>query len=189
MRYTPNLHSKWINYVKTIFDDCGRSDVWLNDRTDLSKCIRQQIKRKLLDQNYQVWHANPQNSTKGTNYQLFKYSIKLKQYFLVLERKNHLSFVKFRTANHRLPVEVLRWEGVPHSERICHLCDANDVADELHYLLCCNHFTQERRQFIKPYYFRRPNILKYKELMSLTWPAKLNKLCQFIKAILKHFNS
>ena len=31
MRYTPNLHSKWINYVKTIFGDCGRSDVWLND--------------------------------------------------------------------------------------------------------------------------------------------------------------
>ena len=31
MRYTTNLHSKWINYVKTIFDDCGKSDVWLND--------------------------------------------------------------------------------------------------------------------------------------------------------------
>ena len=130
MRYTPNLHSKWINYVKTIFDDCGRSDVWLNDGTDFSNCIRQQIKRKLLDQNYQVWHANPQNSTKGTNYQLFKYSVKLELYFLVPERKNHLSFIKFRTANHRLPVEVLRWEGVPHSERICHLCDATDVADE-----------------------------------------------------------
>lgn len=189
MRHTPNLQSKWINHVKSIFEDSGRPDVWLNEGIGLPKCITQQIKRTLLDQNSQLWHENLQNSTKGTNYQLFKDSIKLEQYFLTLERKNYLPLVKFRTANHRLPVEVLRWEGVPHRERTCHLCDALDIADEFHYLLRCNHFAEERRNLIKPYYFRRPNILKYKELMNVTSSAKLNKLCQFIKVILKHFNS
>ena len=189
LRHTPNFQSKWVNFVKKIFDDTGKPDIWLNEGNARLNCITLQIKRILIDQYQQAWRANIQNSSKGTIYQVFKDSIELEKYFLVLDRKQYLTFVKFRTANHRLPIEVLRWEGVPINERLCTLCDAHDVADEFHYTLCCKYFAQERMQYIQPYYFRRPNVLKFKELMNITSPVKLRKLCKFIDILLIHFNS
>ena len=170
------MQSKWVNFVKKIFDDTRRPDTWLDEGNARLNCITFQIKRTLIDQYQQAWRANIQNSSKGTIYQLFKDSIELEKYFLVLDRKQYLTFVKFRTANHRLPIEVLRWESVPINERLCTLCDAQDVADEFHYTLCCKYFAQERMQYIQPYYFRRPNVLKFKELMNITSPVKLRKL-------------
>ena len=184
LRHTPNFQSKWVNFVKKIFDDTGKPDIWVNEGNARLNCITLQIKRILIDQYQQAWRANIQNSSKGTIYHLFKDSIELEKYFLVLASKQYLTFVKFRTANHRLPTEVLRWEGI--NERLCTLCDAHDVADEFHYTLCCKYFAQERMQYIQPYYFRRPNVLKFKELMNITSPVKLRKLCKFIDILLIH---
>ena len=79
----------------------------------------------------------------------------------------YILFIKYRTANHFLPVETLRWEGVDINERKCTLCDKLNTADEFHYLLSCKYFDQQREQFIKPYlYHKRPNILQYKELFN-----------------------
>ena len=69
MRHTPILQSKWINYVKQIFEDCGSPDIWLADGYPQTNCTQQQIKRALTDQYSQNWHSSLQNSSKGTNYQ------------------------------------------------------------------------------------------------------------------------
>lgn len=186
---TLNLQSKWINYVKQIFIDCGKIDIWLSQNSPQSCNVRQLVKRILIDQNLQTWHSSLQNSSKGTNYQLFKDTVQLEPYFLNLNRKHYLNFVKFRTGNHRMPIETLRWEGIPLYERICTLCDTNDVADEYHYLLFCRHFTADRMRYIRPYYYRRPNVIKFKELMTCTSPLKLRHLCIFVGILLKHFNT
>ena len=74
-------------------------------------------------------------SSKGRNYGIFKESIKLEEYFLKLSPKFYTSLAEFRTANHRFPCEVLRWQNIELSERKCHLCDKQDVGDEMYYLL------------------------------------------------------
>ena len=51
------------------------------------------------------------------------------------------------------------------NERICHFCNS-DLGDEYHYLLACSKFNRERKQYLKPYYYKRPNVLKYHEIIN-----------------------
>ena len=97
--------------------------------------------------------------------------------------------IKFRTGNHKLPVETGRWDGTDVSDRKCPLCSINDIGDEYHYLFKCPHFTSERSKYIKPYYYRRPNMLKFGELFRSTNVSLLTKLGKFVEIILKSFNN
>ena len=85
----------------------------------------------------------------------------------------------FRSRNHRFPVELGRWYGKPLNERICHFCNS-DLGDEYHYLLACSKFDMERKQYLKPYYYKRPNVLKYHEIMNTKNDSLLKNICRFI---------
>ena len=64
------------------------------------------------------------------------------------------------------------------------LCQ-KDIGDEFHYILSCEYFQRERPNYIKPYYRRHPNTLKFKQLMNSTNSIELKKLCKFIQDINK----
>ena len=81
-----------------------------------------------------------------------------------------------------LPVETGRWRRIPRENRLCHLCHL-DIGDEYHYLLTCNYFINLRRQYIDRTLFVRPNVMKFSMLLNTKNPAKLRKLCIFIKSI------
>ena len=100
------------------------------------------------------------------NYNSFKENLKLEQYFNILPDYIWTNLIRYRTANHYLPIETGRWNNIPLENRLCTLCEINDIGDEYHYLLVCNVFTETRKQLLKPYYYVRPNTLKYKELMN-----------------------
>jgi hypothetical protein len=53
-----------------------------------------------------------ENSSKGDNYKLFKHDLKFQDYLDVLDDKDKFLLVKFRTSNHRLPIEVGRWRNI-----------------------------------------------------------------------------
>ncbi len=90
-----------------------------------------------------------QNQTKVTMYNLFKDNTNVEGYFKCLPQSLYFNLVRFRTANHKLPIETGRWLGIPHSERKCTLCNNNDLGDEFHYLLVCPHFSDKREFYIK----------------------------------------
>ena len=60
----------------------------------------------------------------------------------------------------------------------CHFCNS-DPGDEYHYLFAFSKFDMERKQYLKPYYYKRPNVLKYHEIMNTKNDSLLN-LCRFI---------
>ena len=187
VRYLLPQSSKWICFIRQILSDVGRYDLWLYQNNIQSTKISKDIKQILLEQNYQIWHSELQKSSKGTNYNLFKDSITLEQYFIILPRKSYLPLVKFRTTNHFFPVETDRWQKLEPSE--CDLCDTNDVCDEYHLLMVCPYFAQHRKFYIKRRYFSRPNVLKFKELMSVTNKTQLLKLSRFVAILLDHFKN
>jgi hypothetical protein len=48
-----------------------------------------------------------------------------------------LTLSKFRTTNHKLPVENGRWKNIARENRICPLCnngEIGEIGDEFHYL-------------------------------------------------------
>ena len=66
--------------------------------------------------------------------------------------------------------------------RMCQFCET-DIGDELHYLLCCPNFKEERKNFINLKYYRRPSTFYLHELFYQTKGENLKKLVMFVKLI------
>jgi len=91
----------------------------------------------------------------NSSYRLFK------DCFWYLENKNVVELCRFRIANHKLPIEIGRWNNTNRNGRICIDCKKNE------------------------HYFSRPNILNYKLLLSSSKKSELIKISKFIKHINK----
>ena len=178
---------KWTRNVQSILQEKGRNDVWINQKENIPNNIKHTVKKILIDQFVQKWLRTLNQSSKGQNYSLLKDEPKFEEYLTILPRGKYIPLIKYRTANHFLPVETLRWQAVDINERKCTLCDKRDTADEFHYLFICKHFDQQHKQYIKSYYYKRPNILKYKDLFSTKSSATLSKLSNFVSIIMKEF--
>jgi hypothetical protein len=98
------------------------------------KWLKLVVKTNFVDQFKQTWTSMIENSSKGDNYKLFKHDLKFEDYLDVLEDKDTFLLVKFRTSNHRLPIEVGRWRNIKRENRICNLCNGRNLCDEFHYL-------------------------------------------------------
>ena len=144
------------------------------------------FKRKLHDQYLQTWSSLVDQASSGKNYRLFKESFKMNKYFSFLPAKYCRILTAFRTRNHRLTIETGRWSSIPISERICQLCNA-DIGDEYHYIMQFSFFSEQRRRFIKPYYTRKINTIKFNELMNHNSKSVIRNLSFFIEIIIKHF--
>ena len=61
-----------------------------------------------------------------------------------------IPLIKIRTSNHKLPVQFYSWNIVfkPREERTCTICGSGEVGDELHYILHCEVFKDERNKFL-----------------------------------------
>ena len=145
------------------------------------------IKPILIDQFLQNWRSEMGKSSKGTNYNIIKDNISLENYFTSLPTNLYLNLVRFRTGNHKLPVETGRWNDTDHQERKCLLCTKDTVGDEFHYTLECPYFSRQRRALIPPQYYTRPNILKYQNLFSTCNVNTLTNLSKFVGIIMKSF--
>ena len=126
-------------------------------------------------------------SSKGKHYALLKDNNGFENYLTKLHGATLLSMIKFRTCNHKFPVERGRWDNIEFANRTCELCPKNDIGDNFHYLLICPFFESQRKQYIDFYYFTRPNVIKYKKLLNITSEPKLRKLSIFMKHFMTHF--
>ena len=139
----------------------------------------------------QDWNSKSSQSSRALTYFSFKQDYVLERYFILLPRKLYQQLFKIRTSNHKLPIETSRWDDIEISERKCPLCNTNDIGDEYHYLLRCPYFEAERNLHLKPYFIRRPNMLKLGELLSSSnvHVIILSKLISSYKVYLSYFNS
>ncbi len=66
-----------------------------------------------------------------------------------LPESKHIPLIKFRTTNHKLPIETGRWNNIELSERKCNKCNMNTIGDEFHYLLECPLLLNDRNLLAK----------------------------------------
>ena len=153
-------------------------------RKILTLCeLKKTVQQRLRDQFLQKWHDDIVNSSKGIIYRIFKTNFECEEYFSLLPQKLQRIFVKFRTTNHHLPVEVGRWVNTERNERFCTLCNCNEIGDEFHYILECKSLSKLRREFLDIKFCSAPNTKKFSDLMSSKNPKILRKLCLFIMKI------
>ncbi len=70
------FENKWICYVKSIFDNCGMSNIWLNTDLYSKEWIIESLKQKLKDQYLQEWLGEINTSPKGLCYRIFNTEFK-----------------------------------------------------------------------------------------------------------------
>ena len=173
---------KWSNKIKEILCKVGRADLWQNQFQINHNQIHKIIKQTLIDQFQQQWHAQLQSSDKNKKYSNFKEKHEFEYYLKSLNKDEYLPLLKFRTANHHLPIEIGIYDGAPLNDRTCNLCNLEKIGSEKHYVLECPYFQNARQLYLA-------NTDKdFKLLMSTHSEIKLKSLSKLVSVIMKSFN-
>ena len=186
--HSNNTVSKWVRKVKNILSEIGRPDIWRQQYTFHLVSLSSHSKKILIDQFKQSWRGKASQSQKALTYFNFKTELCLEQYFITLPRRSYILLFKLRTSNHKLPIEVGRWDGTLLDERTCNLCPLNDLGDEYHFICKCPFFSEPRAKYITPFYSNRPSMFKFCQLLNSNDAKLIRNLCRFIEIILHEFN-
>ena len=180
--------SKWLQYIKTILDETGFSYIWTLQEIPNINTFPNQIKQTLQDQYIHQWSANLNLSNKCRSYRIFKLKFELEKYLCSLSPFNRKIICRFRTSNHRLPIERGRFYGINREDRTCEFCNSDKICDEFHFVLECNTLIDIRQTFLPPYCQNHPNHIKFKNIMSDTSSNISNELAKYLKAAFKFYN-
>ncbi|MCG8047140.1 MAG: hypothetical protein N0E48_16170 [Candidatus Thiodiazotropha endolucinida] len=178
---------KWIEYIKKLLCSLGFSGIWYSQDFISNTWLVKASNLKIRDTFLQKWNGILNVSSGSNFYKMFKTDLKQSDFLKLLPNAPCKIFMRFRTRNHKLPVETGRWQSIATHERKCHLCHS-DIGDEYHYLLICSHLSNQRRKFLKPYFYNRPNTFKLEQLMNTKNIRDLRNLCCLIGHITKLLN-
>ena len=163
------------------------SELWLSHcSAESPQLLKNSIDRRIKDIAFQEWHSEIDTNSQCTNYKLFKKEMKFENYLTTLGYQDRLALTRFRLRNSKIPSNVLASNA--YNSTVCFLCDTGDIGDEFHYLLVCDAFKEHRRKFIKPYYYSRPNIIKFEALFNLKAGKKQKNLIKYIQFVSNCFN-
>ena len=87
---------------------------------------------------------------------------------LKMPPKIWIPLVKLRASNHKLPKDIHSW-NILYREKtkgLSWLPNLNEVGDEYHYIMICPIFKEAREEFLSKYYFTKPSVYKYIELVN-----------------------
>ena len=79
---------------------------------------------------------------------MFKDTFGFENYFDILEFRDIYTLCKFRTINHKLPIEIGRWTNIQRDRRNCKLRNSKDLGDEYHYIMMCTEMSVKRNKCI-----------------------------------------
>ena len=88
-----------------------------------------------------------------------------------------ISLSKLRVSSHRLIVESGRWmkpQATPFENRKCKICGV--LEDEYHFVLECLLYVDIRKIYLHRYFWNRPNMIKFIELLTTDNKKKLKNL-------------
>jgi hypothetical protein len=184
-----SFRSPYLTCVKTTLENLGLNEYWINQgNLNISPFrFKNIVKRKLKDQYIQEWKADVDSKSSCYNYRQYKQDFGLEKYTTRLSNNNIRLLARFRTLNHKLPVQMGRYNNVPRNERICEKCDMGVLGDEYHYLLICPQFAEQRKRYIPTKYFSIATKIKFGHLLSTKSRNILLRLTNFIRAINKQF--
>ena len=121
------LNSDWVCNVKFLLDDIGLSYLW-NVATKSDFCL---IEKRLLDMQKQIILSNIYNSSKGYLYRYLVDNYTLQNYLQKpIEDFYMKQIARIRLSSHNLNIESGRFSDIDRSQRICTLCNLNDIEDE-----------------------------------------------------------
>ena len=189
----------WCSVVKCILTELGYSEAWntqeMNERELFA--LKEKIYKGHMDKCLENINDSERNPKLRT-YKLFKTEFKLETHLTYPQNVNHmLALTKFRISSHNLHIETGRYTRpmkTPVSERVCLYCSDGTIEDEMHFVLHCIFYVEERHKLIEacteniPDFEDMDSRSKFINIMSLDYPAITKVLGKFIYKSLKKRN-
>lgn len=176
-------YNNWVANVKNLLNNFGFGYVFNNlNQLDI-KAFPYIFKQRLIDNFIQHWHVSIGNSPVLETYKHLKSSLDYESYLDQLPHSLRCSLSRIRVSSHSLRIQTGRFarNRIERNERVCLCCGSGDVEDEFHFICVCPRFNDQRKKYLKKYYFQRPSMFKFLELLKSTNKTVLFKLATYIK--------
>ena len=113
-------------------------------------------------------------------YRAFELKPHYSSYFNVIKvSKSRQAMVKFITKNNNIPVVSDEWQrSRPYHQRLCEECEI--FGDEYHFLFLCKRLKALRSKYISRYFWTKPSMNKFIELLSSEHRQTINNLAIFV---------
>jgi hypothetical protein len=182
-----NGKRNWASNVKTLLDSYGYSNVFDNP-SEMNLCMfHREFKLRVIDVFKQHWINSIDQSTSLPLYNYFKPVFGQEQYLNKLPVKSMVAISKLRLSSHCLRIVTSRYTNnrIPLEERLCTLCNLNEIEDEFHLVLKCPVYNDLRKRFIRNVYTNRPSVFKFISMLQTNDMHVLHNLGKFFNSALE----
>ncbi len=150
-KLTDNSLEKLVHNVsdKINFSDMKQYD--LKNKKECKKMIKD-VRIYLMNyyENTFFTCLNSESTKKLCTYRHFKKTYMEEQYLRLVENPfERRMLTRFRISAHNLYIESGRYKKLKRSDRICKLCELNEVEDEYHFFMKCTFYKTLRELYIK----------------------------------------
>ena len=173
----------WRCRVQRLLLSTGFGDVWFNHYVANEPLFLACFKQRLTDNFVQSRDEFFNNSSKCFLYKHLIDHVGIQFYLTKSIPENYTSLLtKFRVSAHQLRIEQGRYNGTARPDRICEICNMNEIEDEYHFILICPMYNDIRSAYIKRYYWNHASMFKLVQLLSIQNRKQLCNLGKFLKA-------
>lgn len=161
-----SMHHSWISFIKSL-----ENSLKINCRNIHTNHLKREVTNKYKNYWSKVFRNKYLNEDKGkfTMYAYLKQDFNYEPYLSQIKNRNYrVALTKLRISNHTLNIEKGRYQKppIPRDERFCSFCSSNNqynVEDEIHFLIKCPKYNDERNKL-----FNNPDFKKLNQLTLLS---------------------
>ena len=178
----------WMTHIKDLLFSHDFGNIWKDQSVVNGKLFQANFEQILKDTHIQRCIGDMNSSNKCRTYREIKAVYKCETYLDCNIRHDlWMFYTKFRLSSHKFLIERARWHKtvIPYHERTCTLCNQHDIQDEYHVALICEYLKNIREKYIKPYYYNRPSMIKFIELMNTPNSKERFRMMLFLKIVFK----
>ena len=176
-------YTNWVSNVKRLLYTYGFAESFTHSDKLNCKIFPSIFKQRLIDNYTQEWHTSIENSNVLDLYRNCKTNLSYESYLDVLPHSLRMFISRIRLSAHSLRIQTCRYSRnrLPRNERYCQCCNTLDIEDEYHFILICPCYIDSRMIYIKKYFYVRPSMFKFTQLLQTQNKFLLLKLARYIK--------
>lgn len=176
-----DFKSLWFRMIESIFISVGEHGMFVLQTYSEDDAFKLSIKSRLKDVFISEWFGRLGVLSKCDVYRRFKTSFGKELYIDKLCDDLIIALCKFRTCNHKLEIELMRYgQFTPRDQRFCTRCDRHELSSEFHHVLQCSINEDLRQRFMNRKYLLNPVESSFITLMCSSNISELKRLAIFI---------
>ena len=179
--------SIWIEKIKATLDKSQMPYIFDNVTIECKNWLRNSTKVRLEEYYAKKWSDTVYKNSSCLNYRAMTLVKRTQNYVLKLPKYYIYAMCKFKCVNHYMPIVAGRYSDTPIDERLCTICQLNEIGDEFHYLFNCTFFSTQRARLMMRYYYTQPNMYKMIQLFESSDFNDMLNLAKFADIIVRQF--